>query len=1134
MIRWLKRALRGPTPTKPLVHAPKRNHLRFDWLEDRVTPAIGAPTLLDPVEPVRVDQASYKILGELPRPANAVTSILAFRDSNRNGRFDAGVDAFVASTAVARGATDFALPVSLRQNAANQFFLVASRGGQRSAAVKTPLIREDSRPPRVVEITGTPNATSVQFQVRFSEPVSGVDASDFQVVRSGTVASGAVSVSGSGRTYSVTVNDVIGEGTLRLDLIDNDSIRDILTKPAQAHALGGAGAGNGSFTGQTVAVDTIAPAVASITRLGEVDASGMVQFEVIFREAVQGVDVGDFAVSGSAGSSIAGVSGAGSTYTVTVTGATSNFVRLELIDNNTITDLVGNLLGGLGLGDGNFESGFLANADSLATLVVPALDINLLGLRVQTSDIFISLSADAGDGKLLGNLLTTVSSLIDLQEAADALNEVLGSVVGLLNSSDLLVGLNDSGSFDVRPESTVDVLTLHVAPVELDLLGALVNTSPIDVSITANSGAGLQFLLGNIIFDLTHLFDDLPGQPLNIDTLNQQLGDLLGLVQDVVGAIAPANAPDVVPHEGLILSLTVPALDLNLLGLQVETSPITVNADAVEGDGKLLGNVLTSLLGTLDATPDKIAQLNNTLNDVLASVVGVLNAADLTISSVLVAALPPALQTLLSPILVAPEGASAPILDLVIASQDGTSPPVDVDLLGLVVTTSNIDAHVSATTGDGQILGNLLYNVANLANPDGSGSLLALLNALGSGNLDSTAGSEGGSLSGETPPLQELLTLELDPIDINLLGLQVQANGSLAGDTTPDPILVTISAQGGDAKLLGNLLGAVSTLVNFEGVEGALNNVLGTVVDLVNSVDLTLPPGTVGSGVFDTGSGGPVEVLDVFIAPVNLDLLGLVVTTSPINLTITANTGDGLVLGNVVAALAHLFDNPPPELTVDDVNVRLEELLADLNAMIPGIDPAPTPEVTLEPDQFLELTVPAIDLNLLGLLLKTQPITVNGFAETGDGNLLGNFLDSLLLTIDATPGNLATLSENLNALLAKVVGVLNVADLTISQAIVDALPEVLQILLSPVLIAPNPGATTQVLDLMIASEDGTTPPVQADLLGLVVTTSDIDAELWAVTGDGQILGNLLFNAANLLNSGNPLSLLLLVTRLAGL
>ena len=53
--------------------------------------------------------------------------------------------------------------------------------------------------------------------------------------------------------------------------------------------------------------------------------------------------------------------------------------------------------------------------------------------------------------------------------------------------------------------------------------------------------------------------------------------------------------------------------------------------------------------------------------------------------------------------------------------------------------------------------------------------------------------------------------------------------------------------------------------------------------------------------MFDTGTAGSTEILDVFIAAVNLDLLGLVVTTSPIHLTITAHSGDGLILGNVVS-----------------------------------------------------------------------------------------------------------------------------------------------------------------------------------------------------------------------------------------
>ncbi len=1245
MFRWMMSARRSRARKKPLARARGRfTRLVLESLEDRITPAaaLAPPMLLDPTAAVRVDQSSYSIRGGLAAATN-ITNVSAYRDSNQNGVFDPKRDALVASKNIPKRSTSFALSVRLNQNADNQFFIVLKQASRTSAPVKVPLITEDSRPPAVTGITRLgaqlADSSSVQFAVNFSEPVTGVDSGDFRVVRSGSVASTSLSVTGAGSSYTLTVDGISGVGTIGLNLIDNDTIRDILTKTAQSHPLGGAGAGNGSFNGQTYTVVERPPAVSSITRTGPAATNAStVTYEVMFTESVTGVDANDFAISASgiAGAAVESITGSGATRTVVVNaGSGSGTLRLDLIDNDTIIDVTGNTLGGAGAGNGNFTTALAytidssvpvvtsivragavttadatvnftvmfseavtgvgaedfaltasgvsgaaitgvsgagaaytvmvntgagagsvrldlidndsiidaagntlagvaagtftsgqnylvvsADTDSLATVIVPPLDINLLGLSVETSEIIISVSADAGSGKLLGNVLTLASNLIDLQEAADALNQILSTTVGLLNSSDLGINLG-GGSFDVRPVASTDVLTLHVAPVQLDLLGALVNTSPIDVSITANSGQGL--ILGNIVYDLANLFNDLPGQSLNIDVLNQKLSDLLGLVSTAVGLIPPADVPTAEPHEGQILSLTVPALDLNLLGLVVETSPITVNADAVEGDGKLLGNVLTSLLGTLDATPEKIAQLNNTLNGVLARVVGVLNAADLTVSSVLVGALPPALQTLLDPVLVAPAGSSAPILDLVIASQDGTSPPVEVDLLGLVVTTSNIDAHISATTGDGLILGNLLYNVANLANPNGSGGLLALLNALGSGNLSSTAGSEGGSLSGTAPAPQQLLQIELKPLDIDLLGLEVAS----------DPIIVTISAQGGDAKLLGNLLGSISTLVNFPGVEAALNNALGTVVDLVNSVDLTLPPGTIGSGVFDTGVPASTEVLDVFVAPVYLDLLGLVVTTSPIHVTITAHSGDGLVLGNVVSELAHLFDNPPPELTIDDINDRLAQLLADLNAQIPGIPPADSPPVVLEPGQFLELTVPAIDLNLLGLLLKTSPITVNAFAEIGDGNLLGNLLDSLLNTIDATPGNLTTLSENLNGVLAKVVGVLNVADLSVSQAIVDALPQVVQTLLSPILVSQTPGATTQILDLVIASTENT-PPVEADLLGLVVTTSDIDAELWAETGYGQILGNLLFNVSHLLDQGNAVSLLLLLTQLSRL
>jgi hypothetical protein len=1135
VIRWIDGAVRGRARGNRPPTRKNRSPLTLRPLEDRVTPTLGAPTVTDPAAAVRVDQDAYTIDGHLAAAARAGTEVRVFADTNHNGVFNPGTDAQVASAPVAEGTTDLSVAANLQPDAANRYFVAAADSTGRSPATTVRLITEDSTPPAVSGIAflgpAGLRADPVKFRVRFTEPVTGVDPTDFRAVTSGSVTAGPIAVTGSGSVYTVTVGGLAGQGKIGLAVADDDSITDVLTNPAQDHPLGGAGTGNGDFTGALAhAVDRLGPTVVSITRVGSVIAgTGAVSFKVTFSEPVRGVDVRDFALApgAPAGARITRVTGSGSTYTVTVSpGTGAGPIQLTLVDNNSITDLAGNALGGPAVGDGAFNTGdsfmaLAADVDSVATVALPAIHLNLLGLHVDTSEVIVSVSAEAADGKLLGNLLTTASHLIDLQQAADALNQVLSTTVGLLNSADLGITLG-SGAFDTRTVATTDVLTLHVAPVDLDLLGAVVNTNPIDVRISAESGPGQ--ILGNIVSDLVHLFDDLPGTTLNIDVLNQKLTDLLNLVSGAVGSIPPADVPTVQPSPGMVLSLTVPALNVNLLGLNLQTTPITVNANAQTGDGNLLGNVLTSLLNTLDATPDKIAQLNNTLNGVLARVVGVLNVASLTVAPSLVDSLPPALQTLLNPVLVAPAGSSAPVLDLVIASQDGTSPPVDVNLLGLVVTTSNIDAKLTATTGDGQILGNLVYNLANLANPDGSSGLLALLNALGSGNLDSTAGSDGGGLSGATPAPQQLLQIRLKPIDLNLLGLEVHT----------DPVVVTLSTQGGDGKLLGNLLGAVSTLVNFPGVGAALNNALGAVVDLVNSVNLALPPGAVGSGPFDTGTDATTPVLDAFIAPVHLDLLGAVITTEPIHATIVAHSGQGLVLGNVVADLAHLFDNPPADLTVDEVNARLAQLLDELNQQIPNIPPAATPPVTLGPDQFLELTVPAIDLNLLGLKLNTTPITVNAFDQTGNGNLLGNFLNSLLNTIDATPGNLTALSQNLNGLLAKVVGVLNASSLTLSQAALDALPPVLQTLLDPLLISALPGQTVPILNLVIDSEDGTSPPVQADLLGLVVTTSDINAQLSAVTGDGLVLGNLLFNVAHLLDAGNTTTLLLLLEELAGL
>ncbi len=94
--------------------------------------------------------------------------------------------------------------------------------GNPGGAGATPSLTFDTLAPAVSSITrvGTAltSATSVQYTVTFDSNVSGVDINDFQLSRTGTTEGDIVSVSGSGSSYTVTVRNIGGEGTLRLDL----------------------------------------------------------------------------------------------------------------------------------------------------------------------------------------------------------------------------------------------------------------------------------------------------------------------------------------------------------------------------------------------------------------------------------------------------------------------------------------------------------------------------------------------------------------------------------------------------------------------------------------------------------------------------------------------------------------------------------------------------------------------------------------------------------------------------------------------------------------------------------------------------------------------------------------------------
>jgi len=73
---------------------------------------------------------------------------------------------------------------------------------------------------------------NVQFTVTFSENVTGVNLADFALTKTGAIAGHALSlVSGSGKTYTVTVKTGSGDGTLRLNVNNDGTIKNSQNVP---------------------------------------------------------------------------------------------------------------------------------------------------------------------------------------------------------------------------------------------------------------------------------------------------------------------------------------------------------------------------------------------------------------------------------------------------------------------------------------------------------------------------------------------------------------------------------------------------------------------------------------------------------------------------------------------------------------------------------------------------------------------------------------------------------------------------------------------------------------------------------------------------------------------------------------
>jgi uncharacterized repeat protein (TIGR03803 family) len=296
----------------------------------------GAPTGLVEDGLGNLYGTSGRFLFELPAASSAIAVFASF-DGDPSGGLLRDSSGYLLGTTVDGGAsgygTVFEIPVPLVKLAAT-----------------TPAIPDPNQPANLLT-----NATSLSYAVTFASPVTGVDASDFVLATTGTVATTSIQVQpvagSNGAAYSVTISGITGNGTLGLNIMDNGGIRNLAGKPLAP--------GSGNAVGQVYNIDQVPPTVAFDGNTpGNPDpynagallsSASTLSYTIAFSKPVTGVNPSDFvpARTGTIAAAllqvqpIAGTNG--TEYALTVSGITGNgTLGISLADDGAIRDLAGN------------------------------------------------------------------------------------------------------------------------------------------------------------------------------------------------------------------------------------------------------------------------------------------------------------------------------------------------------------------------------------------------------------------------------------------------------------------------------------------------------------------------------------------------------------------------------------------------------------------------------------------------------------------------------------------------------------------------------------------------------------------------------------------------------------------------
>ena len=260
--------------------------------------------------------------------------------------------------------------------------------------------------------------------------------------------------------------------------------------------------------------------------------------------------------------------------------------------------------------------------------------------------VLLGFSITDAQAKPKANVNVTVVPTIESIAVVDGQLVASGSVSGTVKGKPFTAPFSDvpvdlTLADDQSEAGACPILDLALAPINLDVLGLVVETSPICLEITAYDGGGL---LGSLLCDVANLLDgglslsDILGGLNLVDSttavqvlpaltdvqLDQLLTGIQNLLNAALGNLLDGILTDILDANGrtcAILHLELGPLTLNLLGLEVHLDdcadgPVVVDITGERGAGNLLGNLLCGLLGSGGIN------LGDTLQDLLDGLLG--------------------------------------------------------------------------------------------------------------------------------------------------------------------------------------------------------------------------------------------------------------------------------------------------------------------------------------------------------------------------------------------------------------------------------------------------------------------------------------------------------------------------------